>query len=100
MYNDSIETLLLRHYGSEAPAPPTLEQQLVASIRTEAATQQRQERIAIHMRTQRVSRRKVVRWVAIGSAGVGLLSAGLESLHMLEVSFTGEDTPQARSAFS
>jgi hypothetical protein len=56
--------------------------------------------MATQMRTQRVSRRKVVRWVAIGSAGVGLLSAGLESLHMLEASFTGEDTPQVRSAFS
>jgi hypothetical protein len=100
MYNDSIETLLLRHYGSTTPTPPTLEQQLIASVRTEAATQQRQKRIATHMRTQRMSRRKVVRWVAIGSAGVGLLSAGLESLHMLEASFSGEDTPQVRSAFS
>ncbi len=100
MYNDSIETLLLRHYGSTAPTPPTLEQQLVASVRSEATAMQRQERIATRMRTQRVSRRKVVRWVAIGSAGVGLLSAGLESLHMLEVSFTGEDTPQVRPAFS
>jgi hypothetical protein len=99
MYNDSIETLLLRHYGSTAPTPPTLEQQLSASIHAEAATQQRQQRIATHMHTQRVSRRKVVRWVAIGSAGVGLLSTGLESLHMLETSFTGEDT-QVRSAFS
>ena len=61
---------------------------------------QRQERLAMRMRTQRVSRRKVVRWVAIGSAGVGLLSAGLESLHILEASFTGEDTPQVQSAFS
>ena len=100
MYNDSIETLLLRHYGSTAPTPPALEQKLVASVRQEAAALQRQERIATNMRTQRVSRRQVVRWVAIGSAGVGLLSAGLESLHMLEASFVGEDTPQVRSAFS
>jgi hypothetical protein len=100
MYNDSIETLLLRHYGSIAPTPPALEQQLVASVRQESVAMQRQERLAMRMRTQRVSRRKVVRWVAIGSAGVGLLSAGLESLHMLEASFTGEDTPQVRPAFS
>lgn len=100
MYNDSIETLLLRHYGSTAPTPPMLEQQLAASVRQESAAMQRQERLAMRMRTQRVSRRKVVRWVAIGSAGVGLLSAGLESLHMLEASFAGEDTPQVQSAFS
>lgn len=100
MYNDSIETLLLRHYGSTAPTPPALEQKLAASIHSEAVAMQRQEHIAMRMRTQRVSRRKVVRWVAIGSAGVGLLSAGLESLHMLEASFTGEDTPQVRPAFS
>jgi hypothetical protein len=100
MYNDSIETLMLRHYGSTAPTPPALEQQLAASVHQEAAALQRQERVATRMRTQRVSRRQVVRWVAIGSAGVGLLSAGLESLHMLETSITGEDAPQMRSAFS
>lgn len=100
MHNDAIETLLLRHYGSTAPTPPALEQQLVASVHREATALQRQERIAARIRTQRMSRRAVVRWVAIGSAGVGLLSAGLESLHMLEASFTGEDTPQARPAFS
>ena len=100
MYNDSIETLLLRHYGSTAPAPPALEQQLVASVRSGAASLQRQERIATSIRTRPVSRRNVVRWVAIGSAGVGLLSAGLESLRILEASVTGEDAPQVRSAFS
>ena len=61
---------------------------------------QRQEQIVTRIHTQRVSRRKVVRWVALGSAGAGLLSAGLESLHMLEASFTREDTPQVRPAFS
>lgn len=100
MYNDSIETLLLRHYGSTAPTPPDLEQQLVATVHREAASLQRQERIAARMRTQPVSRRSVVRWVAISSAGLGLLSAGLESLHMLEASFTGEDIPGRQAAFS
>jgi len=42
MYNDSIETLVLRHYGGTAPTPPGLEQQLAASLRQEAATLQRQ----------------------------------------------------------
>jgi hypothetical protein len=76
MYNDSIETLLLRHYGSAAPAPSTLEHQLIASVRQEAASLQQQERVATRIRTQRVSRRRAVRLVAIGSAGISLLSAG------------------------
>ena len=100
MYNDSIETLLLRHYGSTAPTPPAWSSNWLPRYAQESGAMQRQERLAMRMRTQRVSRRKVVRWVAIGSAGVGLLSAGLESLHILEASFTGEDTPQVQSAFS
>ncbi len=100
MHNDSIETLLLRHYGSAAPTPPVLQQQLVASMREEAATIRRQERIAARLRTRPISRRRAVRLVAIGSAGIGLLSAGLESLHMIEAAFIGEDTTQqVQSAF-
>jgi dihydroxyacetone kinase len=101
MYNDSIETLLLRHYGSVAPAPPHLEQQLAASLRQEVSAIQRQERIASRLRTHHISRRKAVRLVAIGSAGIGLLSAGLEGLHMLESALVGQDTMQpARSTLS
>jgi hypothetical protein len=99
MYNDSIETLLLRHYGNVAPVPGALEQQLIASVQHEAASMQRQERIATRMRTQRVSRRRAVRLVAISSAGIGLLSAGMESLQMLEDALAGQDPAQLQSAF-
>ena len=57
MYNDSIETLLLRHYGSTAPTPPALEQQLVTSVQQEVAALQRKDRISPHLRTPRVDRR-------------------------------------------
>jgi hypothetical protein len=101
MYNDSIETLVLRHYGGTAPTPPDLEQQLAASLRHEAATLQRQERVVSSLRTQHISRRRAVRLVAIGSASIGLLSAGLEGLHMLESALVGQDTTQpAHSAIS
>ncbi len=101
MYNDSIETLVLRHYGSAAPTPPVLEQRLAASVRQEAATIQRQERAVTRLRTRHISRRRAVHLVAIGSAGIGLLSAGLESLQMIEAALIGEDmTQQVQSAFS
>lgn len=83
MYNDSIETLLLRHYGTAAPLPSGLEQQIVASVRHEAAQLRAQERIATRIRERRISRRRVIRLVAIGSAGLGLLSVGVESLQTL-----------------
>jgi hypothetical protein len=101
MHNDSIETLLLRHYGSTAPTPAGLAQQLSASVRSEAATIQRQERVAARIRTQPISRRRAMRLVAIGSAGIGLLSAGLESLQELEMALVGsqDTTQQVQSVF-
>jgi hypothetical protein len=80
MYNDSIETLLLRHYGHTALAPPLLEQQLVSSVRHEAAVRHQQERIAANIRAYRMNRRRAVKLVAIGSAGLGILGASLEML--------------------
>jgi len=78
MRNDSIETLLLRHYGSTAPAG--LEEQLQASVRRRAAELHKQEQSAAGWLQRRVSRRQLLRVVTIGTAGVGLLSAGLEKL--------------------
>lgn len=86
MRNDSIETLLLRHYGASAPTPPQMEQRLIASVRRQSAEQQRLQR--------RISRRRAVGLVAFGSAGLGVLSLGLESLHMFEAALVGQDVRQ------
>ena len=91
MRNDSIETILLRHYGSAAPAPVDLEARLLASVQQEAADIQARERTASAWRERRVSRRRVLRLVAIGSAGLGVLSIGLEGLRQVEASLTGYD---------
>jgi len=73
MHNDSMETLLLRHYGSTAPTPPRLEQQLIASVRHEVVLRQQQEYTAARIRAYRMSRRRVIKLVAMGSAGFGML---------------------------
>lgn len=100
MHNDTIETLLLRHYGPTAPNPSGLEQRLLGSIRQEATELQRQQMVATSLRTKRVSRRRVVGLVALSSAGLGMLSVSLESLHKLEANLLGQDTTQFRSALS
>jgi hypothetical protein len=100
MHNDSLETLLLRHYGSTAPAPPTLEQRLVASVRQEAASQRQDQDIAQRLSTCRINRRRAVQLVAIGSTGLGLLSLGMESLHALETAVLGQDITRQQQAFS
>ncbi len=92
MYNDSIETLLLRHYGRNAQTPPTLEQRLVASVQGEAQKQYQQQHMASHLRAYRVSRRDIVKLVALGSTGLGLLSASLQSL---ETTIAGQDAAQS-----
>ncbi len=94
MYNDSIETLLLRHYGSTAATPQALEQRLLNSARRETRELHRQQQVVTHLRECRVSRRRVVQMVAIGSAGLGIVSAGLESLQSLEASILGQDIAQ------
>src|SRR5438309_10967750 len=77
MQNDSIETLLLRHYGSTAQAPAALEEKLRASVRQEVAKINEQERVAAYLRQRRFSRRKAVRLVAMGTAGLSVLSVGM-----------------------
>jgi hypothetical protein len=90
MYNDSIESLLLRHYGHDGPAPDALEQRLINSVRQDAKTQQ-QEQARIQALKYRMSRRRAVKLVAVGSGGLSLLAAGLE---MLDATVFGRDTPQ------
>ena len=90
MHNDSIETLLLRHYGRNASAPAGLEQQLVASVRRQEADQRWQQHMTTHLRQRRISRRNVVRLVALTSAGASLLSVGMESLRSVEAALVGQ----------
>jgi len=92
MYNDSMETLLLRHYGHTAPTPALLEQRLVSSIEHEAVVRRQQERLAANIRTYRINRRRAVKLVAIGSAGLGILGAGLD---ILETALSGTDNTQS-----
>jgi hypothetical protein len=92
MYNDSMETLLLRHYGHTAPTPALLEQRLVSSIGREAVVRQQQERLAANIRAYRINRRRAVKLVAIGSAGLGILGAGLD---ILETALSGTDNTQS-----
>ncbi|GCF08179.1 hypothetical protein [Dictyobacter arantiisoli] len=96
MYNDSLETLLLRHYGSNGSTPEGLEQRLCASVQQQEV-QARQEQVASRrMQEQRISRRRAVQLVAISSAGLGLLSAGISSVQSLLSS--QEDTQPAYSS--
>jgi len=98
MRNDSIETLLLRHYGSTAQVPIDLEVQLLASIRLEAVELEKEQQIITRLRERRVSRRHAVRLVAIGAAGLGGLSIALEGVRMIEAALIGQDI--TRPAYS
>jgi len=86
MPKDSLETLLLRHYGDTASAPTGLEERLCTSVRQQVNELRREQRVAAHLRQKRVSRRHAVRLVAISTAGLGILSAGLEVLEAALVS--------------
>jgi hypothetical protein len=90
MQNDSIETLLLRHYGSTAQAPAHLEEHLRTSVRSEAAEMRKKERNAAYLMQRRFSRRQMFRLVV----GLGTLSVGVESLRMLETAVPGSKVAQ------
>jgi len=80
MRNDSIETLLLRHYGSSAPAPVNLEQQLSASVRQEVAAVQSRQQAINNWQQRRVSRRRVLQLVTFSGAGLSALAVGIDVL--------------------
>jgi hypothetical protein len=92
MRNDSLETLLLRHYGSAAPTPVDLEARLLASVQQQTADINARERTTSAWRERRVSRRRVLRLVAFSGAGLSVLSIGLEGLRQVEASLIGHDT--------
>jgi len=96
MQKDSLETLLLRHYGDTASTPAGLEQRLLASARQKAQALHQEQQAVAYVRQKQVSRRHAVRFVAIGTAGLGVLSAGLE---LLEAAVGGQDTSQTQTAF-
>ena len=80
MRNDSIDTLLLRHYGSTAPAPVDLEQQLSALVRRETAEVQTRQQTVNRWNQRRVSRRRVLQLVTFSGAGLSALALGINAL--------------------
>jgi hypothetical protein len=90
MRNDTIETLLLRHYGSTAQTPTDLEDRLRSSIRLEEVELVKEQLLITRLKERRVSRRHAVRLVAIGAAGLGGLSLALEGVRLIEEAFTGQ----------
>lgn len=91
MHNDSIETLLTRHYGSTAIAPAGLEQRLRASVRQQATSLAEEQGMMTSMRTHAVSRRRAMQFVAMSSIGVSIINLGLEAL---EATLTGQEAVQ------
>ncbi|HEY1353397.1 MAG TPA: hypothetical protein VGF67_27625 [Ktedonobacteraceae bacterium] len=80
MQNDSIETLLLRHYGSAAPAPVGLEEQLCELVRRESAALQTSGQRVSAWNQRRVSRRRVLQLVTFSGAGLSVLALGVQTL--------------------
>lgn len=91
MHNDSVETLLARHYGSTAAAPAGLEQRLNAALHQEAHGIVEQQQVAERLRAWRVNRRRAVKLVALGSASLGALGFGLE---LVEAVLVGQEAVQ------
>lgn len=94
MRNDTIETLLLRHYGSNTQAPMDLEDTLCASIQLKEVESEKEQQLITRLRERRISRRHAVRVVAIGAAGLGGLSLALEGMRMIEAALIGQDITQ------
>jgi hypothetical protein len=92
MFNDSVETLLLRHYGHDGPTPADLEQRLIDSVRQDVVAQQQAERSVMRVLKHRMSRRRAMMLVAVGSGGLGLVAA---SLKVLDTALFGQDASQS-----
>ena len=90
MRNDTIETLLLRHYGSTAQAPNDLEETLCSSIRLEEAELEKEQQLITRLRERRISRRHAVRIITI-EAGLEGLSLALEGVRVIESALTKTD---------
>ena len=90
MRNDSIETLLLRHYGSAAQAPIDLEDTLRASLLLKEVELEKEQQLITRMSERRLSRRHAVRLLNI-EAGLEGLSIAIEGVKLIEAALTGED---------
>ncbi len=90
MHNDTIETLLLRHYGSTAQTPVDLQDSLAASIQLEAAELEKEQQLLTRLQERRISRRHVVRMVTL-DAGLEGLSLALEGVRLIETALKGQD---------
>jgi len=93
MRNDTIETLLLRHYGSTAPTPVDLQDSLSASIQLEAAALEKEQQLMARLRERRISRRHAVRIVTIDASLEGL-SLALEGVRAIEAALKGKDVTE------
>jgi hypothetical protein len=94
MHKDSIETLLLRHYGCNAQVPEALDDLLCASVQAEAEEMLKQQKSIAYWQQGRVSRRKAVKLVAMSATGLSVLSIGMESLQSLGSAIMGQDATQ------
>ncbi len=94
MHNDSIETLLTRHYGGTAVAPAHLEQRLHTSLRRRATEVQQEQQLITRFHTKAVSRRRAMQFVALSSVGLSIMNIGLESLQAFEASMLGQEAAQ------
>lgn len=90
MRNDTIETLLLRHYGNNAQAPMDLEDTLCASMRLKEVEFEKEQQLITRLRERRISRRHAVRMVTI-EAGLEGLSLALEGVKVIEAALKGQD---------
>jgi hypothetical protein len=94
MESNSIETLLLRHFGNAAPSPTGLEERLYASIHQQAKEARNAQLAVTRLQQQRVSRRHAVHLAikGAGETGMGLLCLGLEGLELFETTLANQET--------
>jgi len=90
MHNDTIETLLIRNYGSTARTPDDLEETLCSSIRLAETELEKEQQIISRLKERRISRRHAVRIVTI-EAGLEGLSLALEGVRAIESALIRQD---------
>lgn len=94
MRNDTIETLLLRHYGHTAQAPTNLEDTLRASVRLTEAELAKEQQLITRLRERRISRRHAFRLVTIEASLEGL-NLAIEGVRVIETALKGQDVTKA-----